>query len=341
MQSTPFRPKLLLIAKGTEARCLSSELFLHRLRDLGELTIVFDGAKLNPGQIAREVRDHDVYLAGWDSILLPTSLAKEPGRLKYVCGITGEMRKFVPVELIDAGIPLTNWGDAPANDVAEGALLLLLASVKSLHARIQWARQGQYRGVPASLGGTLWHLAVGVYGCGVIGRRFIELLRPFEAVVRVFDTFMKETPDGCERVNSLEELFAASEAIVIHSGLTTETRNSVTAELLAMLPDGGIVINTARGGIVDQSALFEELKSGRLRAGLDVLEPDELDAAHPARTWENLILTCHAISDGPPASSSHPRLLRMEQYCLENLRRFIASEPLQFLMDRVRFERST
>jgi phosphoglycerate dehydrogenase-like enzyme len=251
------------------------------------------------------------------------------------------MREYIPAELVDAGIPLTNWGDAPAHNVAEGAMLLLLAGVKSVHARIQWARQGNNWGISAETGGTLSDLNVGVYGCGVIARKFIELLRPFGSVIRIFDPYLNDPPSECEVVDSLKQLFAASEAVVIHAALTPETQNTVTAELLAMLPDGGVVVNTARGGIVDQAALFKELETGRLRAGLDVLEPDHLDPEHPARKWENLILTCHTISAGPPPSAARPRLLRHEQYCLDNLRRFVADEPLRFIMDAVRYQRST
>ena len=175
----------------------------------------------------------------------------------------------------------------------------------------------------------------------MIARRFIEMLRPFGAIVRVFDAYLNDPPPDCQVVGSLKELFAASEAVVIHAALTPETHNTVTAQLLALLPDGGVVVNTARGGIVDQPALFKELESGRLRAGLDVLEPDRLEPAHPARKWENLILTCHTISHGPAPNATRPRLARCEQYCLENLRRFVAGEPLQFIMDSVRYRRST
>jgi phosphoglycerate dehydrogenase-like enzyme len=251
------------------------------------------------------------------------------------------MRQSVPLDLVEAGIPLTNWGDAPAQDVAEGAMLLLLASIKSLHARVQWVREGHFGGIAKETGGTLSEMNIGVYGCGVIARRFIEMLRPFGAVGRVFDAYLKDPPPDCQVVGSLEELFAASEAVVIHAALTPETHNTVTAQLLAMLPDGGVVVNTARGGIVDQPALFKELEAGRLRAALDVLEPDWLEPAHPARKWENLILTCHSISHGPPANAARPRLARHEQYCLENLRRFVAGEPLRFVMDSVRYRRST
>ena len=100
---------------------------------------------------------------------------------------------------------------------------------------------------------------------------------------------------GCERSDSLEALVAASEVLVIHAGLSDETRGAVGAGQLATLPDGGVVINTARGAILDQEALFAELASGRLRAGLDVLEPDTLAPQHPMLARDNCLLTYHQL----------------------------------------------
>lgn len=333
--------KFLHITKGG-ARCLEPAYFREQIQKLGELTIIDGGRSMSPEVIAGHAKQHDVYLAGWDSVELPISLVKDRGRLKYICGITGGMRPFVPLELVEAGIPLTNWGDAPAWEVAEGAMLLLLACLKSMHGRIVRMRDGgDYWKTPAEYGGSLVGMKVGVYGCGVIGRRFIDMIRPFETQIRIFDPYLDKLPEGCARASSLEELFKTSEAIVIHAGLTDETRKTVTKELLAMLPDRAVFINTARGGIVDQEALFAELEKGRLRAGLDVLEPDNLPADHPARKWENLILTGHAISHGPPFDPANPKLTRGQEACLDNLRRFIAGEPLKFAMDPVRYARST
>jgi len=91
-------------------------------------------------------------------------------------------------------------------------------------------------------------------------------------------------------------MFEQCEAIVIHAALSPETERTVTAELLSLLPDRGIIVNTARGQIIDNEALFAELRRGRLRAALDVTDPEELPRDHPARGYDNLILTAHSRS---------------------------------------------
>jgi phosphoglycerate dehydrogenase-like enzyme len=333
------RPRILNISPNGRPRFLTAQGFCDRVQEIGDLVLLAGGKTMPPDDVARHIREADVYLAGWDSTPIPASVAANPGRLRYVCGVTGTMRGYVPVELVEAGIPLTNWGDAPANVVAEAAMALLLACLKDMHARVIKVRAGEWAIDSSKYGGGLDGLRVGVYGCGVIGRRFLEMIRPFDPIVTVFDPFATEVPDWCTRVQSLDDLFTDIQALVIHAGWTPETNKSVNAERLARLPDHGVVINTARGGIVDQEALFKELEAGRLRAALDVLEPDHLPANHPARQWPNLILTGHQASQQWPGSDKY--MGRMHHYALDNLRRFVAGQPLRFVMDVERYRLST
>jgi len=334
--------RFLHIAKNEPMARVWIEPFCRALREMGQLEIISGGAALEPDEIARKIRSCTILLTCWQSVMIPVEVASDPGALQYVCNVSGSVRPFVPIEIVDAGIPVTNWGDAPALRIATGAVTLLLASLKNLPNRQRLIRNGEWDlGDDFPTAGADG-LNVGVYGCGVIGRKFIELLTPFEPVIRVYDPYIAELPDGCIRVGSLAELFAASEAVAIHAGLSDETRGSVTAELLAMLPDGGVVVNTARGGIVDQDALFAEIGRGRLRAALDVLEPDTLPPDHPARQWDDLILTAHKIGRGGSIRLTGPRATaRLHRYALQNIRRHLAGEPLRFLMDHDRYERST
>jgi phosphoglycerate dehydrogenase-like enzyme len=334
--------KLLHIAAESAIRSIWNEVFMTALSGLGALTILENGAAMTDDERARHIRDSDILLTCWGTAAVPMEIARNRGRLQYICHITGGMRGAIPLEIIDAGIPVTNWGTAPANGVAEGAMALLLTVLKDLTRQTREIQGGGWAMDMTCHGGSLWGLNVGVYGCGAIGQRFIELLRPFGAVVRVFDPFAP-MPEGCLRVDSLEELFRTSDAVAIHAGLSDDTRNTVTADLLALLPRHGILINTARGGIVDQDALFAELASGRLRAGLDVLEPDgPLPPDHPARHWDNLVLSCHHIEYPWPSFGQPPtRLTPMQEVALDNLRRHIAGEPLRFLMTHDHYLLST
>lgn len=336
------RPRLLHIADSVPTDRIWSDVFKQALGEIGELDIIENGRDLSDVQRAQVIRGYDILFTGWATSPVPEELAANPGRLKYICHITGEMRRAIPIQLIEAGIAVTNWGDYPANGVAEGAMALLLATMKDLHEQIMSIRNDAWQLDMSFHGGSLEGLDVGVYGFGAIGRRFVELLRPFGSTIRIFDPYAPSIPEDCIRVDSLHDLFSNSQAIVIHAGLTPDTRKTVTRELLSLLPRHGIVVNTARGGIVDQEALFAELETGRLRAGLDVLEPDGLEPGHPARTWPNLILTAHrAEATWPDDALPQTKLNKMQNICIDNVQRFLDGQSLRYAMDVVRYNRST
>ncbi len=330
--------RIVHLARGTRLARVWTDAFVTSLEARGELTLLDETASMPDTAAADIVREHDVAIVGWDSRMLPAALAEDPGQLRYVCCYSGTIRWFVPRELVAAGIPVSNWGDLPAPAVAEAALTHLLAALHQLPLAVDTGRAGGW-GMDVSRNGMVDGLAVGVYGCGVIGRRFIDLLRPLGARVRVFDPYVDDLPSDVDRADSLEDLCTESEALVIHAGLSDETEGSVTADHLSRLPDGGVVVNTARGAIVDQDALFAELLSGRLRAGLDVLEPDSLADDHPIRQLPNVLFTFHQLDQ--TEWPDRPGLGPKQRLVIEQLRRFGAGEPLLHLFDLDRYDRST
>ena len=334
--------QLLHIAKKERSPLIWIERFLQELAKIGELTFIENGDQISSAELAARIRECDILLTGWGSISIPVEIARDPGNLGYVCNVTGSVQGSVPVEIVEAGIPVTNWGNAPAGRVAESAMTLTLACLKGLPERMRLVRAGGWKPKEGFYSGLMEGLNLGVYGYGFIGQRYVEMLRSFRPTVRIHDPYIDEIPEWCQKVDSLEELFQRSEVVVIHAGLSQETRGSVTAEMLAKLPEHGIIINTARGAILDQGALFAELESGRLRAGLDVLDPDSLPADHPARAWDNLILTAHDQSKYRPRGGFPPKhLIALHRAALENMRRHLAGEPLEFTMDRERYLLST
>jgi len=315
--------------------------FLEAVRDMPglELEVIEHWDALTPEELARLIRGSDLLILS-RAPRMPDELAADPGRLKYICYLHGTMNRVIGLPVIRSSIKVTNWGNAMELGLAESSMTLLLAVFKDLPRRIMAVRTGGGRGI-RNMGSHVAGLNVGIYGFGFAGRAFAKLLQPFDAVIRVFDPYAAGLPDCCRRVHSLHELFAASQAIVIHAGLTPETRHSVSRELLALLPDQGIVINTARGAIVDQEALFDELRAGRLRAGLDVLWPDDLPVDHEARQWENLIWTCHQFTGEPWPSEGVEGILKQYRNHLDNIRAFCEGKPLQFVIDEVRYSRMT
>ncbi len=321
---------------------------LKRLYDVTEIVVPAD----MPGEEFAEIlREYDVVLTMWGSKQIPPELGTNPGNLKYVCNITGSLKRYVPQEIIDSPyIQVTNWGDAPAFEIAEGAFSLMMTMLKDIPYFIDCARKNLDRpGTDTRRVGTLYNTRVGIYGVGSIGRKFIEMLRPFMPEIYAFDPYVsqEQMPEGVTKVNTMEELFSKSQILVVHAGLCEETKGSIRKEHLALLPDGALFINTARGGIVEESALIAEIMSGRIRAGLDVMDTalnptngDMPGIDDPVRQVNNAVFSGHHIGGG--SWGSDPEALSFAALnCLENIRRFSNGEPLKFVMDADRYKLST
>ena len=330
----------ILHLRSERSRMPVSGVFIDRVHALGDFDdIPFDPAMPEDALIDL-IGQYDALLTTWNNCPIPPALAKRPGRLGYICNLSGSLNEWIPKEIPESNIKVTNWGDAPAFGVAEGAMALLFAVMKDIPTHVLNVRADKW-GARECAGGTLYGMRVGIYGMGVIGRKFVEMLAPFGTDMLVFDPYVKDLPAGCARAESLEELFSFADAIVVHAGRSEETIGSITAELLAMLPDNAIIINTARGELFDQDALFAELSTGRLRAGLDVLSiTDGIAKGHPLRQMPNCIFTAHHIGGGSWPKHGD-RMERMYEIGLENLTRYQNGEPLHFLMDPDRYARST
>ena len=152
--------KMMHVASGPADGRIWTEPFRRGLAELGELEIIVNGAGLDESQLLAKLRTADVLLGAWGSLRLPEELSADPGKVRFLCCVTGGVRGFVTLAHIDAGLPVTNWGDQPAYTVAEGAMCLLLAALKGLHANIVSVRSGGGADTLHRGGGTLRGLRI-------------------------------------------------------------------------------------------------------------------------------------------------------------------------------------
>lgn len=335
--------KIIHFAKSQPQPRIWTDAFLDRIQNCGDFTLHTDTGSWPRDRLIATAQSADVILTGWGSCNMPTELAADPGKLRYICHLTGTMRDCIPIEIIRSPIMVTNWGDAPAFSIAEGTLTLLLACLKNLPDHILSKRKGQWNdGDWQSSMSSVRNLRLGVYGFGAIARKFVELCSPLQPVIHIFDPYATDLPAGSHRADSLAQLMQTCHAIAVMAPLNAETENSITAQLLAMLPDHAVIVNTARGAIIDEAALTAELVSGRLRAALDVLAWGEspLPDNHPLRTCNNVILSGHIIGRSPwPHCPGNLSDLHLN--ALDNLKRFQQQLPLRFIMDEHRYLQST
>lgn len=208
------------------------------------------------------------------------------------------------------GITVLNTPEAPAQAVAELTLALILSISRKICETDRLVRAGQW---PRTQGRLLAAQRVGIVGLGRVGRRVARLCQAFGADVVAHDSYVQHSPDGVELI-PLEKLLAEADIVSLHLTYDANTHHLVNKEALAQMKQGAAVINTARGGLIDEAALAEALNSGQLSAAaLDVFEQEPYQG--PLVKCENAILTSHI---GSLAKESR---LRMEIEAAENLLR--------------------
>ncbi|MDH2067073.1 NAD(P)-dependent oxidoreductase [Pantoea sp. GD03673] len=187
---------------------------------------------------------------------------------------------------------------ANAAAVAEHTWALILACAKSIITLDQRMRQGHWdKSTHKSV--ELEGRTLGLAGLGAIGGRVARIGRAFGMKVLAYDPFAKTFPDECEPV-SLDDLLQQSDVISLHCPLTEQTRQMINAEKLALFKKGAILVNTARGGLIDEEALLAALNKGTVAwAALDSFPTEPLTAPHIWQNVERVILSPHigGVSD--------------------------------------------
>jgi phosphoglycerate dehydrogenase-like enzyme len=271
---------------------------------------------------AREIADADVLLHVLKPVT-PAMIAAGP-RLRLI------QKLGVGVNTIDleaakaAGVAVVNMPGTNSQAVAEMALALMLAVLRRLSYLDPLTRRGEgWTPEPELIDGVgeIAGRTVGFVGYGASASRLGAALQALGA--EVIYTANSAKPDAPGRFVTLEELLAQADIVSLHLPLTAQTRGLIGARALTAMRPGAILINTARGGLVDEAALVAALQSGRLRgAGLDVFAEEPVDPANPLLALPNVVLAPHMAWLTPET------LERSLAVAFENCRRLAAGEPL-------------
>jgi len=300
-----------------------------------------DGArKINPALRAK-LATAQALITAWDSPHLPRDLSRLAPGLRIIAHCGGEVKSRFARSLFN-DLTVTTAPAPMARATAElGAALLLYGARNVDFYRDQLrARSNQ---VYADLhlhgaGDSLIGREVAMIGFGRIGRALVELMRGFELQWLVYDPYVPKSLAHQYRVRiaSLQTLLPRAHLLVLTAALTEETRGLLSRDRLSRLPDGAVVINIARGGLVDLAALTREVQRKRLRCALDVTDPLEpLPIGHPLRTLPGAIVTPHM------AASNRRVRHEMAQVVLDDLENFFSGHKVKNRVTTAMLDRMT
>ncbi len=215
------------------------------------------------------------------------------------------------------GVTVRNTPNANTNAVAEHAVGLVLAAARGIVPANAAVRDGMWT---APVGVGLAGATVGLIGLGAIGSRAASILRAFDANVLAFDPYVAVPPPGVELVE-LEDIARRCEILSLHAPLTDDTFGMIDTAFLSKLPTGAILVNTARGELIDENAVVAALQSGRLRAvALDTLREEPPPPTHP-------LLATSALLTPHMAARTNEAVDAMGRESLEACLACLASDP--------------
>ncbi len=314
------RSIVFLMPDGPKRRMLWNE-EAHALASEFRFNVHLPTGELSP----RDLAGADAVVTSWGSPRLDVAFLREAPELRILGHAAGSVRPVVSDALYERGIRVSSANGEMARCVAQWSLMATLVSLRRItdfgnfgdHRRLHWEPSVE----PLSPHRT----AVGLWGYGAISRELIRMLRALgTGRILVCSEYLEggaERDDGLEIVD-LPTLFAESQITHILTSQTPERIGRVDAQLLGRMPDGATLVNAGRAHLVQEKAMMDELRSGRLHACLDVYHDEPLPADHPLRNLSNVLLTPHNAGNG--SQDLYVPLM------LQEIQRCFAGEPLHY-----------
>ncbi|MCL2363739.1 MAG: hydroxyacid dehydrogenase [Defluviitaleaceae bacterium] len=293
--------------------------------ELGNLR-VNDRKDYEPQHMAALLTDCHVCITGWGCPALDADVLKNAPDLRLVIHTGGTVAGIVTDELYNRGVRVISGNEIFAQSVAEGTLAYMLAALRRIPFYNKLMHEGGWkRGIDKTNAG-LFNKSVGLIGFGAIPRYLVPMLKLFTTDICVYDPYVADSvlqEFEIKRAESLADVFS-KQLISNHLPLTKETEKLIDADLLGLMRENAVFINTARGGTVDEDALIAVLKKGKITAVLDVFEVEPLPADSQLMGLDNAILIPHMA--GPTADRYIHVSLSLAAVCKD----YLQGKPLMY-----------
>ena len=267
--------------------------------------------------------DAEILMTGWGTCYLEKEIGAALPKLRLIAHTAGSVAILASPRIYETGVRVVSGNDIFAQSVAEGCLCYTLAALRRIEHYTGEIRKGGWLESGFENKGLIGK-KVGIVGFGAIAAYFLELIRWFRCEVLIYSSHLTE--DDAEKYGGrkapLSEIFSTCDVVSIHSSLTPATEGLITGELLESLRADALLVNTSRGKVIDEKALFDLLKKGRFHAALDVYAEEPLKEDNPIRQCKNVLLMPHMA--GPTVDMR--RVVAAE--LAKDIQRFVRGEKL-------------
>ncbi|MEU3524018.1 hydroxyacid dehydrogenase [Streptomyces sp. NPDC038707] len=331
------RPRALFAMTARNVPAVFPPRLLERLRACVDIDPALVAEDFTAPRVRQALARTEVLVTGWGCPRLDPAVLDAAPRLRAVLHAAGSVKGFVTPEVWRRGIAVSSAAEANARPVAEYALAMILLAGKDVFALrddMRARRAFPHDGVLPGIGNH--GRRVGIVGASRVGRRLIELLRPHDLDVTLADPYVDDAEAARlgVRLLPLDDLLRTSDIVSLHAPRTAETRHLVDARRLGLMRDGAVLINTARGALVDHDALVAHLRSARLSAVLDVTDPEPLPPGSALYDLPNAFVTPHL------AGSLGNEVARLGRAMVEEAERLTSGAALRHAVDPAVLERT-
>jgi len=314
---------IILMPKESYKKVFEKET-VDKLKKYGEVKI-WDEKE----NIEKFTRNSTIIITSWGSPEITPSFFKSAPDLKFIMHAAGTIKPYVKKEVMEKGVRVSSCSGVLGKFVAITALGLILVSVKKIFWWSDFTKEtGKWRENEKIMKYTdeINGVNTGIISMSNVGRNLISLLKQFTEKIYVYDPYWTEEQIknyGGIKVKSLMEIAEKCEIVALCAPLTEETKGMIGKKFFKNMKDGSVFINTARGAIIDQNALIEEVKKERIFACLDVTYPEPPEKNSPLYNLKNLIISPHI------AGCVHSGLKELGKFSVEEIGRFIKGEKLE------------
>jgi len=293
---------------------------IKKLRSIGDLEIFEDPPK-TADELKERIKEADIVIVGWSD--LTKNIIESAKKLKMI-SIWATTCHYADLNAAKKRrIVVTHVPGYATEAVAEHTFALLLAAVRKLPLADKHVRKGDFDWRPFG-GVELYGKILGIIGTGSIGCRVAEIARAFKMQILAYDKYpnIKKAEEIGMKYVDLYTLVAESDFITLHVTLTSETEKLIGKKEIEAMKNGVVIVNTSQGKVIDERALINALKSGKISfAGLDVFEEEPPDKDNPLFKLDNTILSPHIGFHTVEAAK------RCTDICIDNVVKFLEGHP--------------
>lgn len=310
---------------------------LQRLSFLSEIDYIPEELPFNSDDLINIISEYDAVITSWGSPKLTREVIMQAGKLRFLGHAAGTIVPVVDKSIFDRPVVLVNANEALAKSTAEGAVALMMAGAWRLFDYERRLRNSEWPEQTRQSVPGLSRQTIGLIGFGEVAREIVRLLQPFEPNILVCSRHLSTTQAAALGVQlcELEELLLRSGIISLHSTLTSSTRGMIGERELSRIREGALILNTARGALIDEQALIRLLQQGKHYAVLDVFEQEPLPVNHPFLALDNVVCFPHISGTGGYWRS------QLGLTVVKLMERWLRGESVEQIVTRDRFERLT